>query len=126
MLLPEFIAAHSGKPFAWGASDCLLFMCDWVVHRTGRDPASEWRGRWSSGPSAAEILAELGGLERAARAAFAREGFLETSAPAEGDAAVVLLKRPVCAIHVAGRWAAKGYRGVAVTPAPVLVAWSLA
>lgn len=126
MILSQFIAEHSARPFAWGRSDCLLFMCDWVVEQTGRDPASEWRGRWLSGVAAIEILADLGGLEAAARAAFEREGFAQTDAPNDGDCGIVLLKRPVCAIHIAGRWAAKGHRGVAVTPAPVLVAWSLA
>lgn len=61
--LAAAIEAARGRPFCWGAHDCLLFAAGVVQAITGVDPAAEWRGRYDSRASAVHHLATRGGME---------------------------------------------------------------
>lgn len=60
--LVAVIAAARGRPFAWGAHDCMLFAADAVAALTGADPAAGLRGAYDSEIGAARIVARAGGL----------------------------------------------------------------
>ena len=62
------VEAARQKPFAWGVADCCLTACDMVQAMTGVDPASHFRGRYST----------KAGAFRALRA-YAGGGLLETA-----------------------------------------------
>jgi hypothetical protein len=62
-LLTRFIEDRRRTPFAWGSNDCCLFAADWVLAATGRDIASDYRGRYSSALSALRFVKDGGGVE---------------------------------------------------------------
>jgi Domain of unknown function (DUF6950) len=51
------IEAAAARPFAWGTNDCSLFACDVVLAMTGTDLGADFRGKYDSRESAAEIIA---------------------------------------------------------------------
>ncbi len=59
--LAALIETRRHAPFAWGSHDCMLFAADAVLACTGRDPAAEWRGRYTTEAQAEAIMGE-GGL----------------------------------------------------------------
>lgn len=61
--LRALIAARMAEPFAWGRHDCCLWAADAVLATTGRDPADDVRGTYSTAQDALRLLASLGGLE---------------------------------------------------------------
>ncbi len=126
MTLESYLAEVAAARFAWGRSDCLTVICDWVELRTGRDLFAAVRGSYRSGLRAAELLAERGGLVSTLTAACARDGFGETPAPQPGDFGLVFLGRPCCALVApSGRWAVKARAGLWIGSPRVLCAWSL-
>lgn len=50
--------------FVWGQNDCCLFVADWIRARTGRDLASDFRGRYCDEAGASAVLSAAGGIER--------------------------------------------------------------
>lgn len=78
----------AGKPFQVGVHDCGLWLADWCLEITGRDPAEFVRGHFSTAEELA-VLAGQGGLQ----AIFARElrriGVTRTRAPVTGDIALI-------------------------------------
>ncbi len=74
-LLAGFIEARRSRPFEWGANDCCLFAADWVALATGKDPAADLRGTYSTALSAQRIVADAGGLAQLVEAALHRHGF---------------------------------------------------
>lgn len=126
-MLVDHLRAGARTPFAWGTCDCALWAADWVVARTGRDPAEGLRGSYSSERGAAAQIARFGSLLDAVRDAMELAGFAETAEPATGDVGVVeTTVGPALAIRTAIGWAAKGERGVVCAHFPVLAAWSVA
>jgi hypothetical protein len=74
-LLAGFIEARRSRPFEWGVNDCCLFAADWVALATGKDPAAELRGTYSTALSAQRIVADAGSLAQLVEEALVRDGF---------------------------------------------------
>lgn len=58
--LHELIVRAAGKPYAWGAHDCLLWSAAVAKAVTGKDHARGHRGKYRSHASAQRYLAGLG------------------------------------------------------------------
>lgn len=58
--LADFIADRLNMPFEWGNHDCALFAADAVEAMTGIDPASDFRGNYTTQKTAREALREFG------------------------------------------------------------------
>lgn len=71
MHLPDYIAAHLGKPFRYGRLDCVLFAARWIQARTGHDPLAGLPP-WHSERTALRVIGRVGGLEAAMDARFQR------------------------------------------------------
>lgn len=133
--LDAWIATDGGAAFVWGATDCCLFVADWVAARSGRDPAAAWRGSYRSLRQAHRLLKRRGGIVAAVSLEMDRLGFERTSDPLPGDVAIVTVPSgfrsgrihysDVAAIRVGRLWAVKGHRGMAGGDFPVRVAWAL-
>lgn len=54
--LDLYLRESADKPFAWGAHDCCLFVCDAVREMTGLDPAADFRGKYSTRAGAYALL----------------------------------------------------------------------
>lgn len=83
--LAEYLAKRHGVHFTWGATDCCLFAADAVIAMTGEDPATAFRGRYTTARGATRALKRYGaGTIEATldtmfgqiRTAFARRGDL--------------------------------------------------
>lgn len=122
-----YLREAARRPFAWGRSDCSLFMADWVLRASGVDPAAPLRGRYRTALGAARHVRRRGGMEAMGRALAEAAGLPVTSAPRPGDIGLVRdpLAGPLFAIRTAIGWAAKAPRGIAVGMFPVIVAWSV-
>lgn len=64
--LDALMAERRDAPFAWGRNDCCLFAADAVLAVSGIDVADQLRGRYDTAAQAAELLEDLGGVERLA------------------------------------------------------------
>ncbi len=74
--LHALIESRKTAPFAWGAHDCCLWVCDCILTMTGHDPAAEnFRGQYSDALGAARLLKKLGGVEAIAEKQCAAAGF---------------------------------------------------
>lgn len=116
--LSAFLRRRLGMPFAWGRSDCGLWLADWAVDCGHPDPAAAWRGRYGNAAGAAQLTGPLG-LARAVQRFAAALGLPRTDDPLPGDIAV--LRAPgmhVGAIRTPLGWAvlAEG-AGVSSVPA---------
>jgi hypothetical protein len=93
---PKLLAAHlkasAGRPFAWGAVDCGLAAADAIQAMTGKDPAAELRGRYSTADGATEALLAFagGGIEAAAEKIAAQQGWSEIPIKFAGRGDLVL------------------------------------
>lgn len=61
--LDAFIRARASTPFGWGAHDCAMFAADWVRVCCDVDPASPWRGQYTTAAQATTLQRHAGGLE---------------------------------------------------------------
>lgn len=128
LTLPEFLSMAGRRGFAVGKHDCMLFAADWVLARTGRDPAAAWRNVYDSPEGADVLVAEAGSITRLINGALASVGWRPTSDPQRGD--VVLCEmaghtEPVAAIVADHRMAVLTRRGLALWPArQILAAWT--
>lgn len=123
-LLSAFLRGAARQPFAVGTGDCALFVADWVQVATGRDGASELRGRYATPAEALALHGPrglVGTVDRCARAV----GLQRTRAPAVGDIAVIAaLGELYCAIRTRRGWAVRADRAVMIVPsARVVAAW---
>lgn len=61
---PQRLLAHveaAGKQgHVWAVNDCALFTCNWIKAMTGYDPASDYRGRYTSGIGSLKALKKYG------------------------------------------------------------------
>lgn len=62
--LGQLLASRLQQPFAWGRSDCWLLAADAAHALTGRDPAADLRGHYSSAWQAIRTLQREGGTRR--------------------------------------------------------------
>ncbi|CAK0747374.1 putative NLPC_P60 domain-containing protein [Azospirillaceae bacterium] len=54
--LDAYLSDCRSKHFSWGQFDCVLFVADWIKHRTGRDPIADCRGRYQNDRGAYRTL----------------------------------------------------------------------
>lgn len=125
-MLTGYLQDQAGKPFAWGRSDCVTFIADWIEVRTGTDAAANVRGRYDAA-TAERALTCFGGLARVVGRAMRRSGFRMTREPKAGDVAVVLFADVLaCAIWTGRRWVYRSERGLILsTHGRLVAAWSL-
>jgi hypothetical protein len=58
----DFLDRWAGERHAWGVRDCSVgFVSSWVEACTGIDPASGFRGRYSTARGAARMITRAGG-----------------------------------------------------------------
>jgi len=58
--LDTFIAQHQDVPFKWGQNDCCLFVANWILTATGKDLASDFRGKYTTRNGAFKSLFKAG------------------------------------------------------------------
>ena len=131
--LADWLAREGARPVVWGVNDCCLFVADWVVAVTGRDPATPWRGAYRGERAAHRILTRGGGLLAVVAPAFDGVGLARTDDPLTGDIGVVvapvavrrgrIVERPVAALRVGRLWAVKSQSGIAAGEFVALAAW---
>lgn len=61
--LDAFIRERAATPFRWGEQDCAMFAADWVQRAIDIDPASPWRGQYTTLGQAKLLQHRDGGLE---------------------------------------------------------------
>jgi Domain of unknown function (DUF6950) len=88
--LSDYLASLRGRRWQIGALDCGVFMADWVLRLTGRDPIADVRGRYRSQHQLLAILRREGGFERSCAKRLAAVGFVATDQPGAGDIVAVL------------------------------------
>jgi hypothetical protein len=77
-----------GRPFQWGAADCILFAATCAEAITGRDPAAPYRGKYWDARSAMAVMQELGfsDVGEAVRAHFVE---IPMAMAGRGDLAII-------------------------------------
>lgn len=121
MTLGDYIQQTSRLPWSWGAVDCTLWVADWVLLRTGVDPAAALRGTYGTEAEADALIA--GGL---VTVVDAQGALTRTDAPQAGDVGVIaVMGREVAAIHAGDGWAFRHPEGVGIVRAEPLAAWAL-
>jgi len=138
--MAEVLRRFLGRPrrFDWVECNCFTFCADWVLEVTGRDPAAQWRGRFSSKADAVRLLRLAGGTRALAERAMASAGAPLTDNPQAGDVVLVLapigtgagnkiIRRPTGAICVDAEKVAlmTGDLGLLIAPLPIVKAWSV-
>ena len=124
--LAEFLSAAGRKGFAWGRCDCMLFVADWAMHFTGRDPGAPWRGVCATEAEAMAVVDEAGGMLPLLASCIEPMGWRRVENPSAGDIVLVsVFKHPT---PVSGVWTKNGAalltkRGLVIYPLPVIAAW---
>ena len=132
LLIGAELRAHldewEARPFVRPATDCCFFVADYVLKRTGVDPAADLRGSYCSALGALRKMRMWGGFETMWRVHMALAGFNITKAPEMGDVGVVRDQsgQMIAAIRIPGAWAAKAERGLLYEDMRMIVTWSLA
>lgn len=130
--LIEFLHSRAGRPFAYGADDCSLFLADWWrrVHRV--DPAAELRGRYRDEASKDARLREERGLQRLVARLARSAGSHRVTEPVLGDFGLIAKDGKPYGAICAGKagslmcWAVRSETGIAMLSNPrVLQAWAI-
>lgn len=58
--LQQFLGKRETTTFSWGGNDCALFAANWVLERTGKDYAAEFRGTYHTETGSVQALNNLG------------------------------------------------------------------
>ena len=112
MTLPEYLREVASKPFARGECDCCIFVADWVLAQTGRDPAEGLRG-YSTDRGAMLRIGRAGGFLELAATSMAKVGMKAVQTPVAGDVAIVKAgDRLTFAIRTSTAWACKEGDGI--------------
>jgi hypothetical protein len=125
MILSQFLKAAASRRIIEGQDDCMLWLADWVVLNTGKDPAEGWRNRYSKKQARAAI-AEAGGLLRvASRSMRACEiERIPAASVRAGDVGIVRVDRMhVGAIRAHAGWAVRLRSGIAFGHVHCAAAW---
>lgn len=93
------------------------------------DPFARFRGLYSNQRDATALMERAGGLERIWSAELTRIGAVETTAPREGDVGVIWVlgasgPEKIGAIFNGKRWACLAPKGLFVTHADFVKAWT--
>lgn len=67
MRTAEYLRSSMGRRFSWGETDCALWAADYFLLETGQDPASHFRGKYSTKMECYSILKRGGGLRNVVR-----------------------------------------------------------
>lgn len=106
-------------PFDLGKMDCSLWAADWVLLRTGLDPAASWRGAYRTEREYMRLLLAEGGLVRVAARAMKRIG-ARLIPPVEarpGDIGIIVTEKgPALAVRGQLAWLAKTGDQLSSTP----------
>lgn len=131
--LDAFLEAALGEAFIWGASDCVLFPADWVLRRTGRDPAAAYRGRYRTAIGAERIIRVARGLEPLSAAGLAAAGWVASKSPRRGQVGLLAAVsetthgvRPSLVGGIclgSGWWASRSACGVRMNQGQPLFCW---
>ena len=116
--LTLYLRAAAGDAFDWSGHNCMIWVADWIVSQTARDPAAGWRsGEFD--PARVDVLA---------LARKTMRDFQTTQTPKRGDVGIVLAGprgEATAAICTGTRWAALAPSGLAVAPWPCVMAWTI-
>jgi hypothetical protein len=85
MTLQEYLTLHLKTPFEWGKHDCVLFVANWVKHKTGADPL-DGLPAWSNEEEAHEVIRKVGGIVHVLDTKFKR---INPHMAKDGDIALV-------------------------------------
>lgn len=132
--LSQFLSDAGRRPFIWGQSDCLMFLADWWMQRTGVDPARGFRSVYRDERGARRVMFNAGGIEKHITNCLGTSAQMSL-APQRGDIALVklplmlrgrrLIMAPVGAICVSEQmWAIKAKAGITAGNFPVMQAWT--
>lgn len=134
--MEAFLRDYAGRRFAYGTTDCVLFLADWLlVCGRNRDVAEDFRGTYTTEDACFALLRAHGGLLRIV-ARHARELALPPVWPASAPAGAIGViryrpegetERHLGAIRCpSGRWASKCTHGLLMVGAPrVAAAWGV-
>lgn len=121
----DTIAKWRRSDFDWDGADCILSVCDHVENVTGIDPASPWRGTYSTEEGAEAICGRFGGLLGLFSHGMDLAGLKGTESPVCGDPVVAKLAgMEVAGLYRDGRVVFRTKRGVVEGRAQILGAWS--
>lgn len=111
------------EPFAWGAADCCTWAADVVEAVTGRDPAADVRGAYSSALGALRLARRRGGLVQACEQRLGAR--VRPCMAQPGDIGMAREGRlPMLVACMGAAWLGQGPAGLAVVrPDAVRVAW---
>lgn len=128
--LADFLAQAGRTPFAWGESDCCLWLADWLVALGRPDPAADLRGRYSTPLGCARLLNKRGGVLGVVASCAAQAGLALTDTPIAGDVGVVEVvthagRTPAGAICTGRRWAVRSGLGLIVAEMTPRAAWRI-
>lgn len=90
MTLADYLASLRKRKWQPGILDCGVFMADWVIALSGRDPIADVRGTYSTERQFMRIVRREGGFETSCAARLSAAGFVETTTPVAGDLMTVL------------------------------------
>lgn len=138
-MLADYLASVARRPFRPGSLDCCVFMADWILAMTGRDPIADRRGTYATTREYRKMLHAEGGFVVACNARAKAVGLRETSEPRAGDPLLVsapvgihhgkVLRFPTGAICVSDtmRAVVSSDRGLVIAHAdylPTVTAWT--
>jgi hypothetical protein len=115
------------EPFAWGKSDCMLSVADYLIEAVGVDCGCRFRGRYSTMVGCARVSGFHRDPVKPFADCVAEIPLTETAKPKRGDVGVVeMADTTVGAICMGKKWVARDERGlVMAVPSRVLKAWGV-
>jgi hypothetical protein len=125
--LNAYLAEAGKRRWAWGETDCVMFLAGWLIAARGIDPAAPYRGAYRTAAECYALAEREGGLLRLLGRALARAGLEPVSEAMPGD--IALVRAPAAslgligAIKVEGGWAMRTLRGLVVGPAEAAAVW---
>lgn len=127
--LAAWMASHAELEWGWGTVDCCLALADWAVENGHADPASAWRGTYSTELDWRRIVTGRGGLLSLVSDICARADLAPTDSAALGVIAVIGSgrhpERQWGAIFDGVHWRVRGQDGFSILMAQPLGMWSV-
>lgn len=134
-VLTAYLEREAARPSAfWGERDCYMFVCNWVRLTRGVDPATRYRGQYSTELGCLRLLKRDGGLEAIMDSTFASVGIHRTGFAKDGDAVMIsqpalqrgaIVQSLAAAIFYRGKAVAMMPNGMLFLSTPVLAAWAV-
>ncbi|MGM5018729.1 DUF6950 family protein [Tardiphaga sp. 367_B4_N1_1] len=114
------------RRFRLGVNDCGLWLADWCLAETGRDPAAELRGRYATAEQGSKLMGTAS-MPKAFGRAFRSACLRLTLDPVYGDICMIELGGNVCgAIRTRGFVVLSDGAGIGrVASARLVAAWSV-